>query len=448
MMNRRVTRSWDQDLSAKFPNGKKAKIDSSDGSSMINKKDSQLKRSAESLKEIIFKYDTDPYDFDDSTLVDAALMMFKHYKILDKFSFSESVFRNFILRVRSFYNPNNLFHNFKHVWGVLHICFQILTHGGESYLTPLDIFAVMVAALCHDIQHPGNNNAFEAATSSDLSKMLDYSGPGAGILEWHHASITQELLNANGTDYDILVGLTKKQKHTFCRQIGLIILGTDMAKHAGILAEAVSYTASSSSLLQQQLEATSCASVELSGEPSCDINARKPKSSKNGTKSTKNKNDEDTNSLYAEALPRMAGAVDKSDPEWRLCFTRVLVHTADIGAQTQGSAVARKWMDRCYGEFRSQAEKEELLGIMTSPFLHDLKEDSKTLSAQLFFIEHTVEPLWGAMASLLPKLTFALEQLRENKQLYQEMLEKYLLKHKISPAEISSTTSVSKPRTK
>lgn len=380
-------------------------------------------------QQVTFDYNIDPYDYEDNILEDAVIEMLSHYDLLRQFSVAESTIRKFLVQVKSFYNPKNLFHNFKHVWGVMHLSFQILTRGGDEFLLPLDIYATMIAALCHDIQHPGNNNAFEVATASDLSKVKSYN-VDAGILERHHATITNSLLNAPGTDYDILVGLAQDQKDHFRRQVGLIILGTDMGKHASILAEARSYMRTASTDRSHTTTQESDASTTTTGSNASNgkVNAT------NGAK--KGKPSESRSAImkcasasliaYADAKPLKSGCVDCSDPESRIAFTRVLVHTADIGAQTQCPQVARKWMDRCYGEFRSQAEKEEILGIVTSPFLHDLKEEYKTYSAQCSFIEETVEPLWDAMANFLPKLAPARQQLVVNKLGYKKMLEEYL----------------------
>lgn len=426
-------------------------------------------------QKIIFDYDVDPYDHKEDVLMDGVMEILKHYDLFREFSFDKAQMRRFLNHVKLFYNPKNLFHNFKHVWGVLHLSFQILINGGDEYLFPLDIFAVVIAALCHDIQHPGNNNAFEQATASDWSKAKSYN-VDAGILERHHATITHSLLNADGTDYDILVGMSAAQKEHFRRQVALIILGTDMGKHPSILAEAQAYKREESvkrSAVPAPSPIPSTTSpreeAEEGGETGKGEEAALSSSSSNGKKlngaTNGHTNHHDTHAnanashiinskvkspktghnkkftiieascsqiAYEEARPARRDVVDASDPESRLAFSRVLVHTADIGAQTQCSKVALQWMNRCYGEFRSQAEREEILGIVTSPFLHDLKEDNKTFSAQHAFIEETVQPLWEAISRFLPRLAFAQDQLLQNKAGYKQMLADYLSDHHMS----------------
>ena len=419
------TRSCGIDQPSEAADSKKRKAEKLCVLSDIHQSKSKSHKSMSVAKKVIMEYNTDPYDYQDEILIDGVILMFQHFDLYRKFFIEVETIQIFASKVRSFYNPENLFHNFKHAWGVLHIAFHILINGGDQYLLPLDIFAVMVAALCHDIQHPGNNNAFEAATSSDLSKVKE-GIVGAGILECHHATLTNNLLNAIGSDCDILSGLTDEQCDHFRRQVGLIILGTDMAKHTSLLTEARAYA-------------------------SCNSTARSPKSNnsqksdisnaihhKNGIHKHPAGNTERTilktninhsQIAYEDAKPKNVGGVDITDPESRISFTRVLVHTADLGAQTQSTEIALKWMERCYGEFRSQAQREEILGIVTSPFLHDLKEDNKTFSAQYSFIEETVEPLWTALSTFLPSLAFANDQLVSNKLGYKRMLDDYLSAH-------------------
>ncbi len=66
-----------------------------------------------------------------------------------------------------------------------------------------------------------------------------------------------------------------------------------------------------------------------------------------------------------------------------------------------------------------QADRERALGIMTSSFLHDLKQDDiKMYTSQYSIIQDIVKPIWTEVDKLLPKLHFAIEQLEQNKMHY------------------------------
>lgn len=57
-----------------------------------------------------------------------------------------------------------------HGFSVLHFSYlslRLLTNSSE-FLTQHDVLALMVASLCHDVDHPGNTNSFEINTGSEL----------------------------------------------------------------------------------------------------------------------------------------------------------------------------------------------------------------------------------------------------------------------------------------
>jgi hypothetical protein len=340
----------------------------------------------------ILAYDIDPHEFseeEESILIDYAVEMFRHYNLMNEFHFKETVLRKFFEEVRKLYNNENQFHNFKHVWGVMHLSFQILYRGADQYLKPLDIFAVLIAAICHDIAHPGNNNAFEIITHSELSKMYADPPDEVCILERHHAKLTKGLLT-NEYGQALLKGLNKQQKDGLFAQIFQIIMATDMAKHAELVREARCYTV-------PQVSPTMDAHKSTTINKSVVVTPR-----------------------TSVRIANIRAALNKHDPESRIRFTRIIVHSADIGAQTQCLKVACKWVNRCYDEFRSQADKEKSLGIVTSPFLHQITLESQKFADQCEFIRGLIEPMWQALTALLPELRFAYEQLIANKVAYGE----------------------------
>jgi len=189
---------------------------------------------------IIYKYDIDPYQYTHEFLIDCSIDMFIHYNLLTIYGIEQINFRYFLYKVNELYQSENYFHNFNHAWSVLHSSFQILTHGADKLLDSIDILAVLISSLCHDLKHPGTNNAFELATHSNLSKLYNFvSNVGSRpILEYHHLTQTLNLLN----EYDLLMNLNNIQKNNFFREVSIIILGTDMAQHSVIVNELKSYT--------------------------------------------------------------------------------------------------------------------------------------------------------------------------------------------------------------
>ncbi len=375
--------------------------------------------------QIILQYDIDPYEFsleDESTLIEYGIEMFKHYDLLTEFHIKEEALRTFFGEVRKLYRHENQFHNFKHVWCVMHLSFQILTRGADKYLKPLDIFAVLVAAICHDLAHPGNNNLFEVATQSEISKMYIADPPDEiCVLERHHAKLTKGLLTSE-CGQEILKGLSRPQKEGFYNHIFQIIMATDMAKHGELVKEAIAYTSPPIISPTAAAAATASSFSSMSKQNALDANqhAVSTESKSNGHNGSSVKAVATVTPRSSVRIAAIKAALNKNDPESRIRFTRIVVHSADIGAQTQCLKIAYKWVDRCYDEFRSQADKERSLGIVTSPFLHEITLESKKYADQGGFISGVIEPMWKALSDLLPDLRFAYDQLIANKLAYGE----------------------------
>ncbi len=318
----------------------------------------------EEAKQLILQYSIDPYDYSHEELIELSVCIFRYYALMDTYHFTTSMARKFFFAVQELYSTSNDFHNFRHAFGVMHMCFQILIHGGDQFLTTLDVFAVLIAAICHDVGHPGNNNAFELAIQSDVSKK--YADPGEiCVLEKYHASETQSLLtrqfphsassennvvlpmtassSANGGNNssrssgnsnnnikresrDILNDLSAEEKEQFFHQVRFIILGTDMAKHTALVEEA----------------------HDLIGQILVLQKAPQPKRTLKSVA---------TSIMHQQHHVQTKDGVSRKpllDADVRLALTRIIVHTADIGAQTQAIHVAEKWAERVYNEFRSQ----------------------------------------------------------------------------------------------
>ena len=79
--------------------------------------------------------------------------------------------QTFIGKVRDNYNPNP-YHNFHHAFHVFHSVHCILRSKSIGFLNSFQVLSVLVAAICHDIDHPGNNNAFEKEVSGTVAALI------------------------------------------------------------------------------------------------------------------------------------------------------------------------------------------------------------------------------------------------------------------------------------
>ena len=145
---------------------------------------------------------------------------------------SKDTLSNFLNVVAAGYH-NNPYHNFQHAISVLHACCLLLSAGNQSdgkrTLDPLHTLALLVAALGHDIDHPGVSNAFIVNSGSPLA--LCYNDES--VLENHHAATTFTLLADKRND--ILETLEPSERRVVRQLVCKSILATDMAHHSELV---------------------------------------------------------------------------------------------------------------------------------------------------------------------------------------------------------------------
>ena len=123
----------------------------------------------------------------------------------------------------------NPFHNFYHGFGVYQMCFhQLSLIDTFSSLSATEGFGLLVASLCHDLDHPGVTNGYLIRQQDDLA--LRYND--VSVLENHHASVACTILRKAETN--ISGGLEKVEQGVFRKTIIKCILATDMAHHQGL----------------------------------------------------------------------------------------------------------------------------------------------------------------------------------------------------------------------
>ncbi|KAL8275955.1 hypothetical protein Esti_000071 [Eimeria stiedai] len=95
-----------------------------------------------------------------------------------------------------------------------------------------DEVVMCLAALGHDVGHPGLNNAFLVSTNQSIALVYNDNA----VLENYHAYLTFKLISANAAvDGGILKGFTAAAYRQLRKQVIDLILATDMAHHFPIL---------------------------------------------------------------------------------------------------------------------------------------------------------------------------------------------------------------------
>jgi cGMP-dependent 3',5'-cyclic phosphodiesterase len=160
------------------------------------------------------------------TYVEAALSMFKDLGFIDKYRLRRRTLARFLLMVQKGYRDVP-YHNWSHAFAVGHFCYLLLRMSDvKSSLTDLERFSLLVACLCHDIDHRGTTNAFQEQSKTPLAQL--YSSEGS-VLERHHFAQTVTILGMD--ECNIFEQLTRQQYQQVLDNIREIILATDIAAH-------------------------------------------------------------------------------------------------------------------------------------------------------------------------------------------------------------------------
>lgn len=89
--------------------------------------------------------------------------LFKEMQLPDIFDIEPTTFWNLMSTIEHYMTRHgNPYHNFYHAADVCHACFMFLhCMEGSKLVNELEVMACMVAALCHDLDHPGKGGIRE-----------------------------------------------------------------------------------------------------------------------------------------------------------------------------------------------------------------------------------------------------------------------------------------------
>jgi len=176
-------------------------------------------------KLVLRSWDFNLWEYSEDELLAFVVEMFKDFDLLTRYHIGLETLHNFLLEIRASYS-NNPYHNFRHAVDVTQAIYFFLTSGKVAeMLSYLEIFAVLVSALCHDLKHPGLNNTYLIDTNSPLA--LRYNDKS--VLEnFHCAEAFSIIMNSK---YNIFSGLTRTEYKEVRALVVNCILATDMSQH-------------------------------------------------------------------------------------------------------------------------------------------------------------------------------------------------------------------------
>lgn len=172
-------------------------------------------------------FQLDCFDFDDELLTEkqtcqATLRMFMDSGVMETFNVPYDVLCRWTLSVKKNYRPVT-YHNWRHGFNVAQTMFTILKSDGvKQLLSDLEKFSLLVACLCHDLDHRGTNNTFQSKIDSPLANLYSTS-----IMERHH--FNQCLMILSNDENNIFKNLSDEQYRKAIKIVENAIIATDLA---------------------------------------------------------------------------------------------------------------------------------------------------------------------------------------------------------------------------
>lgn len=264
----------------------------------------------------------------------------------------------FVNVMEATYVASNPFHNFVHAVDVLcWLWMQMVQTKAKRFLVDSEQFALLVAAIGHDLGHLGFNNNFLVATAHELAVIYNDRSPLENMHCW-------KLFQILGTSDTNLLGSVDKETYKHIRKnIIEAILHTDITKHNEMVKDL--------SLFYQMNKET----------------------------------------LNIEELSAEAEDVLKNN---RPLMMNSFLHSADVNNPSRPWEVAEKLAHLCMDEFFSQGDKEKELGIPVG-MLND-REMVNRAHSQIGFIEFMIAPWVEALVPMFPDLEFMSDYTAENIQ--------------------------------
>ncbi|KAF1326752.1 Camp-specific 3', partial [Globisporangium splendens] len=283
--------------------------------------------------------------------------IFEGLMLVTTFRIEEPVLRCFIDTLVSKYRPV-AYHSFYHGFDVAMNAYCLIRKTSViSVIKEFEALSLIIAALGHDADHPGNDNQFEIDSSSPLA--LCYND--ISVLENHHASTTFSVLKLLMLYYVLSRALCSGElqylEGSERERQGLSAHGDHMKHHSRLISD-------------------------------------------------------------LSVVRDVSGFEQVTDG--RQLMLNMIIHGADLSSVAHPLHITIKWVELVCQEFTDQAKKSEAIGIFVPPHLVNLDDEVGRSRLQVNFIDYLVAPLWNTIATILPGVRPTVEYLRQNRDYFFE----------------------------
>lgn len=301
-------------------------------------------------------------------LQDAAVHMFFESELGQAAEFVDrAIFLNFHKIVKATYKDLP-YHCYAHAIDVLHCVFRILALvRGDQWLSGVECYALLVAALCHDLGHFGKTNPFLIETGHDLAVRYNDKSP---LENMHCATLFQICGDSSSDVFSKATAVQRKEARKVCIDS---ILHTDMANHFKLVQDI-----------------SQCAEVNME---LCSLQAGE---------------DELIEEYLSEVLVKE-----------KTMWIELFLHFADVSNPLKPFVICKAWAGRVLDEFFSQGDEEKQLGLPVG-MMNDRNKVNRP-GSQHGFINFLVAPLVTHTVTLFPRLLELHVQMASNMESWRNL---------------------------
>ena len=283
----------------------------------------------------------------------------------------------FLVSVANQYLTSTLYHNSLHGADITQtICLFFNNSNAEEvcHTQAIDLLSIIIAALGHDIGHPGLTNTFQINSSSEMA--ITYND--SSCLENFHLAKLFKTIRKEETN--IFEKLSSQDYKKIRKRMISEILATDMAIHGKILNNIRSKIPDF--LLQE-----------------------------------KNDKEENNNIKKFELISDINN--EETTNEEKQALFDYFIHSADLGHNTKIFDISLKWVELLSNEFWFQGDKERKMNLNIS-FLCD-RDTTNVPKSQVGFIGGFIIPTYNYLVVMFPTLSYTVENAKNNLNRWQKL---------------------------
>ena len=288
--------------------------------------------------------------------------------ILESFGINDTMINtakldSFLISLSNSYYITTLYHNSIHGADVTQtITLFFLNSNAESACATnmLDILSILIAALGHDVGHPGYTNSFQINSNSDIA--LTYND--ISCLENFHAAKLFKLERM--PDNNIFDKLSVMDYKTIRKRMIAMILATDMVNHGKVM-----------SVIKGRIGNANSDITILSGD-------------------------------------------DKMKFEEQQMVLDFFIHSADLAHNTKLFDISLQWVELLSNEFWLQGDKEKSLNLPVSFLCERINADIP--SSQVGFIKGFIIPTFDVLVQMFPSLAYTVDNAKNNLEQWERLV--------------------------